>query len=95
MTNHNAPESKDFTATATPAFQLRGFTLELTDDASEILVIPHLDVICAPDCYLLSGFSQPCSFQEVAWVWCQADQPRANAGSQRGAAEGTGLLGSL
>lgn len=75
-------------ATATHAFQLYDFTLGLTDDAFKILLIPHLDVICAPNFYLLPGCSQPCYFHDVAWVQYQADQPRANAGSCTGAAEG-------
>lgn len=88
-------ESKHFMATDTHAFQLCDFTLELTDDAFKILLIPHLDVIWVPNFHLLPGCSQPCCFHDVAWVQCQADQPRATAGSHTGAAEGESLLGSL
>lgn len=52
-------------ATATHAFHLCDFTFELTDDAFKILLIPHLDVICAPDFYLLPGCSQHCCFCDV------------------------------
>lgn len=42
-----------FMTTAGYAFWLHNFTLELTDDTFKILLIPHLDVICALNFYSL------------------------------------------
>lgn len=52
-------------ATASRGFRLCDFTFELTDDAFKIRLVPRLDVICAPDFYLLPRCSQHCYFCDI------------------------------